>query len=189
MVRTALLALTTFAATAATAADPYVIRVVDQDSHLGVPLVELRTVHNLRFYTDNAGVVAIDDANLLGQDVFFFVESHGYEFPKDGFGYRGTRLLIEAGKSADIKIHRVNIAERLYRITGAGLYEHAIRAGEKPPIAKPKINAKVVGCDSVQTAIYGDKLFWIWGDTSRLSYPLGNFNASAPYRRFRQKAA
>jgi hypothetical protein len=163
----------------AVAAEPFVLRVVDEGTGRPVPLVELKTTHNVRYYTDNAGLVAIDDHGLFGQKVFIFVESHGYEFPKDGFGYRGKRFLVESGRTAELKLKRVNIAERLYRVTGADLYQHAIRAGQTPPIDKPRLNAQVVGCDSVQTAIYGGKLFWAWGDTSRLSYPLGNFNSSA----------
>ena len=47
------------------------------------------------------------------------------------------------------------------------------------PIKEPRLNAQVVGCDGAQAAVYRGKLFWIWGDTSRLAYPLGNFQASA----------
>jgi hypothetical protein len=158
--------------------EPFLVRVVDADTKRGVPLVELKTTHNVRYVTDNAGLVAIDDVGLMNQEVFFFVASHGHEFPKDGFGYRGTRLRVEPGGSRDLAIKRLNIAERLYRVTGAGLYQHALRAGEKSPVKEPRLNAEVVGCDSTQTAIYNGKLFWFWGDTSRLRYPLGNFQVS-----------
>jgi hypothetical protein len=159
--------------------EPFLVRLVDADTKRRVPLVELKTTHNLRYFTDNAGLVAIDDAGLMNQEVFFFIASHGYEFAKDGFGYRGARLLVEPGASRELAIKRLNIAERLYRVTGAGLYEHSLRAGQKAPIKKPILNTQVVGCDSAQTAIYDGKLFWVWGDTSRLSYPLGNFQVSA----------
>ena len=32
-----------------------------------------------------------------------------------------------------------------------------------------------MGQDSVYTCLYQDRLFWMWGDTSRPSYPLGHF--------------
>jgi hypothetical protein len=158
--------------------EPFLVRVVDAETKRGLPLVELKTTHNVRFFTDNAGLVAIDDAGLMDQEVFFFVTSHGYEFPKDGFGYRGTRMRIEPGRSQELTVKRLNVAERMYRITGAGLYEHALRAGQKPPLKEPRLNAEIVGCDSTQTANYNGKLYWFWGDTSRLGYPLGNFQAS-----------
>jgi hypothetical protein len=186
MIRNAIAAISMLLAGSVVAADPFVLHVVDEDTRRGVPLVELKTTHNVRYYTDNAGFVAIDDAGLLGQNVFFFVESHGYDFPKDGFGNRGRRFRVEAAKTAELKLKRLNVAERLYRVTGAELYEHTLRAGKRAPIDQPRLNAQVVGCDGAQTAIYGGKLFWTWGDTSRLSYPLGNFNGSAAVSRLRK---
>jgi hypothetical protein len=176
-------------ATSVLGGEPFLVRVVDADTKRGVPLVELRTTHNVRLFTDNAGLVAIDDAGLMNQEVFFFVASHGYEFSKDGFGYRGTRLRVEPGRSRELAIKRLNIAERLYRVTGAGRYEHTLRAGQKSPLKAPRSNAEVVGCDSAQTAIYDGKLYWFWGDTSRISYPLGNFQVSGATSKLIQDGA
>lgn len=68
---------------------PFRIEVVDRETGRGVPLVELRTVHQVRYVTDSNGIVAFDEPGLLGRKVFFHVKSHGYEYPRDGFGYRG----------------------------------------------------------------------------------------------------
>src|ERR1700693_4541512 len=95
------------------------ITVVDEETGRGVPLVELRTVNQLRYYTDSNGVVAFYEPGLMGQPVFFHVRSHGYEFPKDGFGFRGKALKVTPGGTTTLKIKRLNIAERLYRVTGA----------------------------------------------------------------------
>jgi hypothetical protein len=91
---------------------------------------------------------------------------------------RGVRLTVEPGKVATVKIRRKNIAERLYRVTGEGIYRDTLLAGRKAPIRQPLLNAQVVGQDSVQNAVYGGRLFWMWGDTSKPSYPLGNFHMS-----------
>ena len=162
----------------ATASDFFAIRVVDDQTGRGVPLVELRTVHGIRFFTDSDGVAAFYEPGLMNQDVFFFVESHGYEFPKDGFGYRGRRVRVTPGGSVTWKIRRLNIAERLYRITGAGIYRDSILLGQtdRVPIRRPVLNAKVLGSDSVVNAVYRGRLYWFWGDTNRPSYPLGNFH-------------
>jgi hypothetical protein len=154
----------------------FFIRVIDQESGRGVPLVELKTVNSIRLYTDSAGVAAFSEPGLMGKDVFFHIRSHGYEFKKDGFGYRGTRLTVEAGKSATLKIKRINIAERLYRVTGAGAYRNTLLAGETPPVKSPLLNALVTGSDSVVTAKFRNRIYWFWGDTNRPSYPLGNFH-------------
>jgi hypothetical protein len=155
--------------------DLFQIQVVDADTGRGVPLVELETVNHLRFVTDSAGRVAFAEPGLAGQTVFFYVRSHGYEFPKDGFSFAGTRLKIEPGGKSVIKIKRLNIAERLYRITGEGIYRDSVLLDEKTPLAEPLGSGQVAGQDSVQVARYRGKLFWFWGDTNRLKYPLGHY--------------
>jgi len=157
---------------------PFRITVVDSQTGRGVPLVELATVNGIVCVTDSAGVVAFDEPGLMNREVFFTVRSHGYAFPKDGFGFAGTRLHVTPGGSATLKIDRVNIAERLYRITGGGIYRDSVILGDEPPIRAPLLNGQVLGQDSVQTALYRGKIYWFWGDTSRPGYPLGNFAMS-----------
>lgn len=161
---------------AAEPAKPFAIHVVDSQTGRGVPLVELKTVNGVRYYTDSNGIVAFDEPGLMNETVFFTVASHGYEFPKDGFGFRGKKIHVTPGGSETIKIDRVNIAERLYRQTGAGIYRDTILTGRKSPIKEPLLNAQVLGSDSVVNAVYQGKLHWFWGDTNRPSYPLGNFH-------------
>jgi len=154
------------------------IQVVDRQTGRGVPLVELRTTNNTRYFTDSNGIVAYYEPGLMDREVFFFVESHGYEFPKDGFGMNGTRLKTSPGASAVIEIDRHNIAERLYRVTGQGIYRDSILTGSPVPLKNPVLNGQVMGQDSVFTCIYHGRLFWMWGDTGRPSYPLGHFAMS-----------
>ena len=73
------------------------IHVVDEETGRGVPLVELETVHHLRYVTDSAGWIALDEPDLMDQPVFFHVKSHGYEHAKDGFGFAGLVLTPEPG--------------------------------------------------------------------------------------------
>lgn len=155
---------------------PFRIDVVDEQTGRGVPLVELETTNNIRFVTDSAGMVAFDEPGFFGQEVFFHVRSHGYEFPKDGFGIQGRKLRVEAGGQATLKVKRINIAERLYRVTGAGIYRDSVLLGEQPPIKEPLLNAQVTGSDSVVNAVYRGRIYWFWGDTNRPAYPLGNFH-------------
>lgn len=155
------------------------ITVVDAETGRGVPLVELSTVNGIRYVTDSNGIVAFDEAGLMDQSVFFFVKSHGYEFPEDKlFGFRGQALDVQPGGKARLKIKRQNIAERLYRVTGEGIYRDSVLIGAEVPIRQPLLNAKVLGCDSVQTAVFRGKLFWLWGDTNRPRHPLGNFHTT-----------
>jgi hypothetical protein len=157
----------------------FAIRVVDEATGRGVPLVELSTTSNLRFYTDSNGLVAFDEPGLMDNgQVWFFVKSHGYEHPADGFGFRGLRLEPTAGGEATIRLKRLNIAERLYRVTGQGIYADTIKLGRDPPIEQPVLNGRVTGQDSVQSIVYRGKLYLFWGDTGQAGYPLGLFEMS-----------
>ena len=145
----------------------------------GVPLVELETVHHLKFVTDNMGIAVIEASEFQDQEVYFSIKSHGYEFRKDGFGFRGKKVHVNSGSSAVLKIQRKILAERLCRLTGAGLYSDSVKVGKQAPISQPLLNAKTAGSDSAHVAEFGGKLFWIWGDTHRIGYPLGNFQVTA----------
>jgi hypothetical protein len=174
----AMLVLALLQPAVAAAAEYFTITVVDEQTGRGVPLVELRTVNNIRYYTDSNGVVAFYEPGLMGQDVFFHVSSHGYEYPKDGFGYRGQKLKVTEGGSAVLRIKRINIAARLYRVTGGGIYRDSVLVGHSVPIEEPVLNGLVFGQDSVVNTIYHGKIYWFWGDTSWPAYPLGNFQVA-----------
>jgi len=163
------------------AAQPFGIQVVDDVTGRGVPLVELRGVSSQTWLTDSAGWVAFDEPGLFNVPVFFSLKSHGYEYPKDGFGMAGLKLTPQPGGHATVKIHRVNLAERLYRQTGQGIYRDSTLLGEKVPLADGLGAGKVAGQDSTQVAVYHGRLFWIWGDTNRMEYPLGNYRTSAAW--------
>lgn len=152
------------------------IHVVDAETGRGVPLVELKTVSGVSFFTDSAGWVAMNDPDLLGERVYFHIASHGHEYPADGFGMRGKALEVKAGEQVELKLPRKNIAERLYRVTGGGIYRDSVLLGKETPILRPLANARVQGSDSVQFAEYQGKLHWFWGDTQLPGYPLGIFH-------------
>jgi len=68
------------------------IHVVDDRTGRGVPLIELRTINDIVFHTDSSGWIAFNEPGLMDREVYFAVSGPGYEFPKDGFGFRGVRL-------------------------------------------------------------------------------------------------
>lgn len=162
----------------AAASDYFGIRVVDDVTGRAVPLVELRTTNNVRYYTDSNGIAAVGDPELMGQTVYFTIKSPGYHVPGDSFGYTGVSLAVKAGGKAVVKITRDNIAERLYRITGAGIYRDSVLTGEPVPIKHPLLDGQVMGQDTVEVTPYKGRLYWFFGDTDRPSYPLGQFATS-----------
>jgi hypothetical protein len=157
---------------------PAEIRVVDAATGRGIPCAELETTHSQFFVTDNAGRVAFDEPGLMGQEVFFNLRCHGYEIPKDGLGIPGQRLTPRPGEIATIQLKRIQPAERLCRLTGEGRFRDSELLGHAVPDFAKANQGKVAGQDSVQAIEYRGKLRWFWGDTLRISYPLGLFHTA-----------
>jgi hypothetical protein len=160
------------AAAAAAAAAPCKVEVVDKSNGWPVPLVKLTTTSNITFVTDNAGVVAFDTPELMGKETWLGVNSDGYDLKPDGFGNSGVRLTPEPGGTFRIEIERKQIAKRLGRLTGSGIFAESQKLGGFGSWKE----TGVIGSDTVQTATYQGKLFWVWGDTNLQHYPLGIFN-------------
>ena len=53
---------------------------------------------------------------------------------KDGFGFRRSFPITEGGKVHLSVIQRLNIARRLYRVTGEGIYRDSVLTGDGVPI-------------------------------------------------------
>jgi hypothetical protein len=170
----------------ALAVEPCRIEIIDKENGWPVPLVELTSTHETRHVSDNLGLIAIDDPDLLGREIWFHVKGHGYGVPRDGFGYEGIRTTLKAGGKLRIEVERRNLAKRLGRLTGGGLFAEGEKLGIPPLLPE----SGVFGCDSVLTAKHGGKLFHLWGDTTLPGYPLGVFNCTAattplaPLRKF-----
>jgi hypothetical protein len=147
------------------------INIIDAENGWPVPLVELRTTHNMRFVSDNAGVIAFDLPELMNVQTWFTVERHGYGVPADGFGFRGVKLVPVPGKDLTVKVRRELPAKRLGRITGGGIFGESQKLGLQQDWSEQGI----LGCDSVQNAVHNGRLFWAWGDTVLPGYPLGRF--------------
>jgi hypothetical protein len=143
------------------------IEVVDAETKRGVPLIRLFAQSScIEYFTDSNGLVAFYEPGLMGRTVYFLVDGHGYCFAKNELGQRAVELTPVEGGRVTIEVERLLAAQRIYRITGTGIYRDTVLLGEKAPIDEPVLNAGVVGQDSTQTAIYKGRIFWIWGDTT-----------------------
>jgi len=157
--------------------DYHTIEILDSATGRGVPLVKvsLAVDPNQFFYTDSNGIVAIDDPSLINQFRTFNFRSYGHT-------NASQTLATQYGGLSQISIERTNRAERLYRATGANIYRDSVNVGRSVPIAKPVSNADILGQDSVQAAVYNDKIHWFWGDSlfkSTEGFGFGNYWVSA----------
>jgi hypothetical protein len=155
------------------AIEPCRIEVIDKASGWPVPLVELRTVNHVRFITDNAGVIAFDLPEAMGRETWLSVSGHGYTVKADVFGYRGVRITPQPAKTVKIEVDRTIIAKRIGRLTGSGLFGESAKLDPALKLDE----SGILGCDSVQNAVFNGKLYWYWGDTNLPHYPLGIFDA------------
>ncbi len=151
------------------------LRIIDPANDRGVPLVKL-SAFGEEYWSDSQGMVAYCSPDQLGSSVSFEVMSHGYALPN---GASSVDVMATAGSDATIEVERQLAAERLYRITGSGIYRDSFILGLTTPTAFPVLNAQVIGSDTVDTTIYQGKVFWLWQDTDRVAYPLGNFSGTA----------
>ena len=163
------------------AIEPCCVKIIDKENGWPVPLVELRTTHDMRFVSDNAGLIAFDAPELMSNEVWFTVIGHGYTVPKDGFGYRGIKLIPESGKKLTVKVARKVPGKRLGRITGSGLFAESRKLG----LHMDWQGQGIAGCDTIRLSQYNNSIFWTWGDTKITRYPLGHFHiigASTPLK-------
>ena len=151
---------------------PCEIEVIDRKTGWPVPMIEIETTNQLKFVSDNSGRIAFDAPELMGTSTWLHVRGHGYSVPKDGFGYRGVRVKPEAGEKIQIVVDRDQLAMRLGRLTGAGIYAESQKLGYELDWKE----SGVMGCDSVQNATHLGARFWAWGDTNLPAYPLGRFH-------------
>jgi hypothetical protein len=159
-------------------ADWIELRAVDAATGRGVPGVEFESVHREKWVTDNEGRAALPAEEWAGRAVFFHVRSHGYEARADGFGYRGLRTKLEPGRVHEVRLTRTNVAERLVRLTGEGRLRDTVLLGHAVEPWRAEALGQVAGQDTVQAVVHGERTYWFWGDTSRMSYPLGLFRTA-----------
>lgn len=155
--------------------EPCGIEIVEKGSGWPVPMVELRTTHQMRWVSDNSGWIALTAPELMGRDVWFEIHGYGYGVPADGFGHRGVRLHPTPGGRLRVEVERSVVARRLGRLTGSGRWGDSIQLGLEPDVGEDG----VFGCDSVLVAAYRGRLYWAWGDTTLPGYPLGRFHTTS----------
>jgi hypothetical protein len=138
----------------------------------------------VEYWTDSAGEAAFYEPDLMGRTVFFTVESYGYSYPTNGFGFTGLQLTAKPGGHEVLKVKRENIAERIYRCTGEGIYRDSELLGLHVPVIGEEGKEPVVGQDGGLMLPFHGKFKWSWGDTSVARFPLGVFKSTGATSEF-----
>ena len=96
-----------------------------------VPLVRVG-----RWITDSNGLIAFYERPAFGVPARYEVFSHGYDF-----GDGGVLLTPTPGGTAELRLTRRNVAERVQRVTGGGIYADTVLLGGDGGV----LNAGVIG--------------------------------------------
>ncbi len=164
----------------------HTFKVIDEDTGRGIPMANLTTVDLVPHYSDSNGVVAYFEPDMLlnlSVATYFTPLADGYIYTKkDWLGLAGFAVECVCGGRTVVPMKRTIIAQRLYRVTGRGIYRDSYLTGE--PVnglsrdfieKKMLLKHQVLGQDSVMTIKYRNKMYWFYGDTNKLSYALGSF--------------
>ncbi len=164
-----------FATSSFASSNPYFgIRIVDRETHEGVPLVQLRTSNYVVNYTDSQGYVAFLESGMMNRDVWFSIMTDGYTFsegrvcqpstfhPCDS----GMKLHTTPGKIVTLYVDRTQLAERVFRLTGQGLYRDSLLLNVPAPIDDASTDTNLItGQDTLMPIKYKGLNYWFFGDT------------------------
>jgi len=152
--------------------DYHEIQVIDRATGNPVPNIRVEA-YGEGHWTDSGGRVAWYDLDHMDEEVTFQISGHGYQHAT------GVELLQTTPFTVSmVEVDRVNIAERLVRLTGGGTWRDSALLGYALSIEEPYLDSKVLGQDTAQVVAWRGMLFQLWGDTNKPSYPLGVFNAT-----------
>ncbi len=156
------------AETVSAANERFLVRVFDPTTDRGVPLIELQSPHST-YISDSNGLISLDpkaDPALFSETIFFTVFGHGYQLV-DPQSQGGVNLSPSANGYAEIEVEQRSdqVAHRLYRITGAGIYRDSILADIPTPLLNPTLQARISGTDWAHSTTYRDNIYRITADT------------------------
>ena len=155
------------------------IKVVDSVTKKGIPIARLSNINGTTYYSDSYGNIAYNEEETMGRDLYFLLDAEGYKISKDNTGRQSVIITPNKGEKVIILMDRIQPAERLYRLTGTGIYRDTELLGlDVPSFAKNWDRGQVLGQDSNLGGIYKNKIFFIWGDTFLPPGYHGNFSVA-----------
>ena len=160
--------------------DYFRIRVVDAATSRGIPMVNLTTFNSIEHYTDSSGQVAFLEPGLDGpRGVGSASRAPVTLFRRICWVSRASPCAPTRAPSATVVMTREQPAERMYRITGQGIYRDSVLLADTPPIREPLLNASVTAQDGGYCVDYRGRLDVGLGDTALPPYPMGLFGGTA----------
>ncbi|KAF0973801.1 hypothetical protein FDP41_007188 [Naegleria fowleri] len=174
------------------------VQFIDSETKRGIPMIQISTTSDITYVSDSNGVIAMLEPGLSGHSIWISIPSDGqYQFMNGSdpvVGVSGISIPFHSSSLPIVlEMKRLKLAERLYRVTGEGIYRDSFLGKVQVPnishdtiLQKFLLNAQVTGQDSVMNAIYKGKYYWFFGDTNNIQRLLGNFHATAAYTNLKE---
>lgn len=140
------------------------IHVVDESNGRGIPMATVRLANGATHLTDSAGWVRIDEPGLMHRKLRIEVNSPGYGLAAEDSDSNSLLVQLAASGDAVIKLVRLDIAERAYRITGAGIYRDSELLGREVPLPSGSFSSGLLSASGTQRITLGKKVLWCWRD-------------------------
>ncbi len=100
------------------------VRCVDSATGRPIPAVRISILNYIDAWTDSNGWAAFAEPDFAR-----LTRSLWVKFAADGFEGAGFHLNATLGRSVVVKLSRLELAERLYRVTGASIFGDSVRLG------------------------------------------------------------
>lgn len=142
--------------------EPMRIKVVDRTGR-PMPLSQVRVEPSggATFFTDSRGIAAVRQPGFMGRTARAYASSFGHN-------YGAEFVEFSPGGSHTLRLQQSfddNVADRTYRLTGAGIYRSSWIFGETTPIDNPLMNADVLTQGRAASTVFRDELVWFFGST------------------------
>jgi hypothetical protein len=110
---------------------------------------------------DSNGYLAFHEPGLMNKDLWFYVSSPGYKH-SEILGMEGKTINTKVGEETVLFMKRENLAERIYRTSGYGIYKDSYLLNKEIPIKEPILNTNVFGLDSTFIKIIDGKVYFFY---------------------------
>ncbi len=122
----------------------------------------VRLSNGVEHITDSAGWIRIEEPGLMHSRILVDVSSPGYRMPPGDKSAAGLEIALSPASEITVPLVRVDIAQRIYRVTGTGIYRDSELLKREVPLPLGNHAAGLVSAWGVQRAALGTKVLWCW---------------------------
>lgn len=149
----------------------FTLLVLDRKTNRALPGAQVITPHRT-YVTDSSGAAAIYETGVMNSHITVTLAADGY-VTATGVPIDPTPGLT---RQATIDPDASQIAIRLYRINGPGIFRDRVLLGQS---SSQGLNADMMSQDGPMTTIYQGRVYWTFGDTNHESAGHSNYRGSA----------